>query len=591
METKTMTATKTRTTSQTKTETQEIQKLTGAQVVIQCLLEQGVDTVFGYPGGAILNIYDELYKSSDKIRHILTAHEQGACHAADGYARVSGKVGVVMATSGPGATNLVTGIATAYMDSVPLVAITCNVPTSLLGKDSFQEVDIAGITMPITKHNYIVRDVTKLADTIREAFEIARSGRPGPVLVDIPKDVTAAEVDYILKKIDPNIATSDAVKRSNQKTPLPTKDDLEDFAAILNSAKKPFFFVGGGVVIAEATEAFKALAEKLNAPVSVTLMGKTAFSQKHELSTGMIGMHGTKASNALANKCDVFVAIGARFSDRVISDPNKFARDAKVLHIDIDRGEINKNIPTTASLTGDINIILKELTELVKPRAKDEWNAETEELKKHIPAMYSKKTRLHPKFVMEKINEVLGDETIITTEVGQHQMWVAQFYPFVTPKTFVTSGGLGTMGYGTGAALGAQIAQPKQRVVHIAGDGSFRMNLNELATISHYQIPVVIIIANNGTLGMVRQWQKMFYGKRYSATTLDRGPDFVKLAEAFDIRGYRAADEKEFVDCFAKAVSEKKPCLIDCGMDIDEMVFPMVPAGKPIDEILLEAES
>jgi acetolactate synthase-1/2/3 large subunit len=305
----------------------------------------------------------------------------------------------------------------------------------------------------------------------------------------------------------------------------------------------------------------------------------------------MIGMHGTKASNALANKCDVFVAIGARFSDRVISDPNKFARDAKVLHIDIDRGEINKNIPTTASLTGDINIILKELTELVKPRAKDEWNIETEELKKHIPAMYSKKTRLHPKFVMEKINEVLGDETIITTEVGQHQMWVAQFYPFVTPKTFVTSGGLGTMGYGTGAALGAQIAQPKQRVVHIAGDGSFRMNLNELATISHYQIPVIIIIANNGTLGMVRQWQKMFYGKRYSSTTLDRGPDFVKLAEAFDIRGYRAADEKEFVDCFAKAVSEKKPCLIDCGMDIDEMVFPMVPAGKPIDELLLEAES
>lgn len=588
METKTMTQTKTHTMPKIQMQKQSTQKMTGAAVVIQCLLEQGVDTVFGYPGGAILNIYDELYKASDKITHVLTAHEQGACHAADGYARVSGKVGVVMATSGPGATNLVTGIATAYMDSVPLVAITCNVPTGLLGKDSFQEVDIAGITMPITKHNYIVRDVTKLADTIREAFEIARSGRPGPVLVDIPKDVTATEVDFILKTIDPKVATSDAVKRSNAKIPLPTKEDLKNFADILSNAKKPFFYVGGGLGIAEATEEFKALAEKLNAPVSVTLMGKAAFPHRHELNTGMIGMHGTKASNALANKCDVFVAIGARFSDRVISDPNKFAREAKVLHIDIDRGEINKNIPTAASLTGDIKIILKELTELVRKREKNEWNQEMDELKQHVPAMYSKKTRLHPKFVMEKIHEVLGDDTIIATEVGQHQMWVAQFYPFAKPKTFVTSGGLGTMGFGTGAALGAQIAQPEKRVVHIAGDGSFRMNLNELATISHYQIPVIIIIANNGTLGMVRQWQKMFYGKRYSATTLDRAPDFVKLAEAFNIRGFRASDEKEFTEYFLQAVSEKTPCLIDCGMDIDEMVFPMVPAGKPIDELLLE---
>ncbi|NLL99991.1 MAG: biosynthetic-type acetolactate synthase large subunit [Treponema sp.] len=568
-----------------------MQRMTGAQVVIQCLLEQGVDTVFGYPGGAILNIYDELYKSSDKIRHILTAHEQGACHAADGYARSSGKVGVVMATSGPGATNLVTGIATAYMDSVPLVAITCNVPMALLGKDSFQEVDIAGITMPITKHNYIVRDVAKLADIIREAFEIARNGRPGPVLIDIPKNVTAEEVDYILEKIDPKIIKSNAVKRSNAKIPLPTIEELDAFAEILSNAKKPFFFVGGGVTIANATEELKTLAEKLQAPVSVSLMGKTAFSCRHELNTGMIGMHGTKASNALANKCDVFIAVGARFSDRVISDSKKFAREARVVHIDIDRGEINKNIPTAASLTGNIKIILKELADRVKMRKKDEWNLEADELKKHIPLMYTKKTPLHPKFVLEKINEVLGDETIITTEVGQHQMWVAQFYPFTKPRTFLTSGGLGTMGYGTGAALGAQIACPDRRVVHIAGDGSFRMNLNELATISHYNIPIIIIIANNGTLGMVRQWQKMFYGKRYSATTLDRAPDFLKLAEAFGVRGFRAANEKEFSEAFSKAVSENTPCLIDCGINIDEMVFPMVPAGKPIDELLLEAES
>ncbi len=566
-------------------------KLTGAQITIQCLLEQGVDTVFGYPGGTILNIYDELYKSSDKIKHYLTAHEQGACHAADGYARASGKVGVVMATSGPGATNLVTGIATAYMDSVPLVAITCNVPTHLLGKDSFQEVDITGITMSITKHNYIVKDVTKLADCIREAFEIARSGRPGPVLLDIPKDVTASQTEFVFKTHDPSVLETAGALHNARKIPVPSKEDIASFAKKLNDAKHIFFYAGGGVILSDAAQELKVLAEKLNAPVSVTLMGKTAFPSKHPLCTGMIGMHGTKASNAAANKCDVFVAIGARFSDRVISDPKKFAKDASVLHIDIDRGEINKNIRTEAFLNGDIKKILAELAILVSAKERSEWNEEVDELKNHIPAMYTKKTPLHPKFVLEKINEVLGDDTIITTEVGQHQMWVAQFYPFSKPRTFLTSGGLGTMGYGTGAAMGAQVACPDRRVVHVAGDGSFRMNLNELATISHYTIPVIIIIANNGTLGMVRQWQKMFYGQRYSATTLDRPPDFVKLAQAFGVRGYRAANEKEFNEAFAKAVSEKTPCLIDCGINIDEMVFPMVPAGKPIDELLLEAES
>lgn len=564
-------------------------KYTGARIVIECLVEQGVDTVFGYPGGTILNIYDELYKNSDRIRNILTAHEQGASHAADGYARATGKVGVVLATSGPGATNLVTGIATAYMDSVPVVAITCNVATNLLGKDSFQEVDITGITMSITKHSYIVRDVTKLADTIREAFEIARTGRPGPVLIDIPKDITAKEAEWMPHAIDPAVLESVAARRIAAKIPRPTEADLDRVSALLSKAERPFFYVGGGVVISDATKELTELAEKIAAPVSVTLMGKTAFPSNHPLCTGMIGMHGTKASNTAANKCDLLVAIGARFSDRVISDPSRFAKESAILHIDIDPAEINKNIRTVDSINGNIKEILSALIPRVKPRARDSWNGHVDEWKAHVPAMYSKKTALHPKFVLETIHDALGDDTIISTEVGQHQMWVAQFYPFSKPRTFLTSGGLGTMGYGTGAALGAQIAFPDRHVVHIAGDGSFRMNLNELATISHYKIPLIIIVANNGTLGMVRQWQKMFYGKRYSATTLDRPPDFVKLADAFAIRGFRATTEKEFAAAFAKALSERTPALIDCHMDIDEMVFPMVPAGKPIDELLLDA--
>ncbi|ULQ59662.1 biosynthetic-type acetolactate synthase large subunit [Brucepastera parasyntrophica] len=566
-------------------------KITGARIVVECLAEQGVDTVFGYPGGTILNIYDELYKHSDRITHILTAHEQGASHAADGYARATGNVGVVLATSGPGSTNLVTGIATAYMDSVPVVAITCNVATNLLGKDSFQEVDIAGITMSITKHNYIVRDVKDLADTIREAFAIARTGRPGPVLIDIPKNVTAevAEWEPAGNPDNRDLPADIISRRLSGKIPAVTEADIEKAVAILSRSKRPLFYAGGGVVISDSGEELKQLAEKLNAPVTVSLMGKTAFPSRHPLCTGMIGMHGTKASNAAANKCDLLVAIGARFSDRVISDPARFAQESSVLQIDIDPAEINKNIRTEACLNGDIKQILSALVSRVPERPRDEWNNLVDEWKTHIPAMYTKKTSLHPKFVLETVHEKLGDDTIITTEVGQHQMWVAQFYPFSKPRTLLTSGGLGTMGYGTGAAIGAQKAFPDRNVVHIAGDGSFRMNLNELATISHYNLPIIIIVANNGTLGMVRQWQKLFYDKRYSQTTLDRPPDFVKLAEAFSIRGYRAANEAEFIKAFDSALSERKPALIDCYMDIDEMVFPMVPAGKPIDELLLDA--
>lgn len=564
-------------------------KYTGARIVIECLVEQGVKTVFGYPGGAIINIYDELYKNADRITHILTAHEQGAAHAADGYARSTGSVGVVLATSGPGATNLITGIATAYMDSVPLVAITCNVPTALLGKDSFQEIDITGITMPITKHNYIVRDVNDLADTIREAFDIASSGRPGPVLIDIPKDITAAVAEWTPCP-DP-VAERRIIAGKSRLVKAADEVELSRAAAMLAGAKRPFLYIGGGVVSADAADELKVLAERLAAPVAVSLMGKSAFPSRHELCTGMIGMHGTKASNTAANRCDLLVAIGARFSDRVISDPSRFAKESAILQIDIDPAEINKNIRTHASVTGDIKAILAELAARVPERRRDKWNDLVDDLKTHLPAMYSKQTALHPRFVLEKVNEILGDDTIITTEVGQHQMWVAQFYPFAKPRTFITSGGLGTMGFGTGAAIGAQMANPDRRVVHIAGDGSFRMNLNELATISHYNLPVIIIVANNGTLGMVRQWQKLFYDKRYSATTLDRPPDFLKLADAFAVRGYRAASEDEFVTAFQSAAASREPALIDCYMDIDEMVFPMVPPGKPIDELLLDTQS
>lgn len=567
-------------------------KYTGARIVIECLVEQGVDMVFGYPGGAILNVYDELYKNKDRVRHILTAHEQGAAHAADGYSRSTGKVGVVMATSGPGATNLVTGIATAYMDSIPMVAITCNVTTPLLGKDSFQEIDITGITMPITKHNYIVRDVNRLADTIREAFLVAQSGRPGPVLVDIPKDVTAAVADYNPPVVhfaseEPSSLERASIRRVT-KISSPSDDEVEAIASIINESQRPFLYVGGGVVIDDACQQLRELAELRNIPVATSLMGKSAFPSRHPLCCGMIGMHGTKAANTGANRSDLVIALGARFSDRVISDSSKFARNSRILHIDVDPAEINKNIAAHYSLVGSVKELLTRLLPLIQPRPESEWNQEIAQWKQHLPAMYSKKTRLHPKFAFEYINRRLGDDTIITTEVGQHQMWAAQFYPFSKPRTFLTSGGLGTMGYGTGAAIGAQLANPDRRVVHIAGDGSFRMNCNELATIAHYQVPVIIVVVNNGTLGMVRQWQHLFYDKRYSETTLDFGPDFVKLAEAYGIAGSRATNEEEFMAAFDRAAESGKAAIIDCSMSIDEMVLPMVPAGKPIDELLLD---
>ena len=567
-------------------------KYTGARIVIECLVEQGVDMVFGYPGGAILNVYDELYKNKDRVRHILTAHEQGAAHAADGYSRSTGKVGVVMATSGPGATNLVTGIATAYMDSIPMVAITCNVTTPLLGKDSFQEIDITGITMPITKHNYIVRDVNRLADTIREAFLVAQSGRPGPVLVDIPKDVTAAVADYNPPVVhfaseEPSSLERASIRRVT-KISSPNDAEVEAIASIINESQRPFLYVGGGVVIDNACQQLRELAELRNIPVATSLMGKSAFPSLHPLCCGMIGMHGTKAANMGANRSDLVIALGARFSDRVISDSSKFARNSRILHIDVDPAEINKNIAAHYSLVGSVRELLTRLLPLIEPRPESEWNQEIAQWKQHLPAMYSKKTRLHPKFAFEYINRRLGDDTIITTEVGQHQMWAAQFYPFSKPRTFLTSGGLGTMGYGTGAAIGAQLANPGRRVVHIAGDGSFRMNCNELATIAHYQVPVIIVVVNNGTLGMVRQWQHLFYDKRYSETTLDFGPDFVKLAEAYGIAGSRATNEEEFMAAFDRAAESGKAALIDCSMSIDEMVLPMVPAGKPIDELLLD---
>ncbi|MFI3258287.1 MAG: biosynthetic-type acetolactate synthase large subunit [Spirochaetales bacterium] len=567
-------------------------KLTGAQIVIECLKEQGVDTVFGYPGGAILFIYDELYKNKDRIRHILTSHEQGACHAADGYSRSTGKTGVVFATSGPGATNLVTGLATAYMDSIPLVAITCNVPIALLGKDSFQEVDISGITLPITKHSYILKKGEQIADAIREAFIVANIGRPGPVLIDIPKDVTAALFDYTsftpltVPKAE-FIHKAGGLQRLIEGEPISDKD-FALASALINSAEKPIIYAGGGIIASNAYAEVAELAEKADIPVCVSLMGKSAFPANHRLCTGMVGMHGTKASNTAINQADVIITLGARFSDRVISDPKKFATKAKILHIDIDEAEINKNVCAYESLIGNLKDILLRLLPLVEKNVHNEWNEKIMQLKSHVPSMYIKKTNIHPKFVCEYINKKLGDDTIIVTEVGQHQMWTAQFYPFTKPRTFLTSGGLGTMGYGTGAAIGAQLANPNQRIVHIAGDGSFRMNCNELATIEYYNLPIIIIVVNNGTLGMVRQWQNLFYEKRFSETTLDRGPDFVKLAEAYGICAFCVKDESEFADAFDRAVALNKPVVINAYINIDEMVLPMVPAGKSIEDTLLE---
>lgn len=546
-------------------------QLTGAQIVMECLKEQGVDTVFGYPGGAILNVYDELYKNKDAIRHVLTSHEQGAAHAADGYARSTGKVGVCFATSGPGATNLVTGIATAYMDSVPLVAITCNVTVPLLGKDSFQEIDIAGITMPITKHNFIVKDVTKLADTIRRAFTIAKKGRPGPVLVDIPKDVTALKTEYEPKKPEPIARVSETI----------TDEDLEVALEMLQKAEKPYIFVGGGAVISGASEELKEFVHKMDAPVCDTLMGKGAFDGTNDLYTGMLGMHGTKTSNFGVSDCDLLVAIGVRFSDRVLGNASKFAKQAKILQFDVDPAEINKNIRVDACVIGDVKEILTRVNERLPQQNHNAWISHVLDYKVKFPLKYAGQGISGP-YIMEEIYRKTNGDAVIVTEVGQHQMWAAQYYKYKNPRTFLTSGGLGTMGYGLGAAIGAQIANPDKQVINIAGDGCFRMNMNELATAVREQLPLIEVIVNNHVLGMVRQWQNLFYEKRYSATVLDDGVDFVKLAEAMGATGYRATSREEFETVFQKALESKTPVLIDCIIDSDDKVWPMVAPGEAI---------
>lgn len=554
-------------------------QLTGAQIVIECLKEQGVDTVFGYPGGAILNVYDELYKHSDEIRHILTSHEQGASHAADGYARSTGKVGVCLATSGPGATNLVTGIATAYMDSVPLVAITCNVGVSLLGKDSFQEIDISGVTMPITKHNFIVKDVQDLAATIRRAFSIARKGRPGPVLVDVPKDVTANKADYEPEVIDPAPCRAHSV----------LEQELETALAYMKNAKKPYIFVGGGAVISGASVELKKFVSLMQAPVCDSLMGKGAFDGTDPLYTGMLGMHGTKVSNFGVSECDLLVVVGARFSDRVIGNAAKFARNAKIIQIDIDPAEVNKNIPVTASVIGDAREVLARLNSQLGQQEHDEWLAYVAGLKEKYPLRYSKEGLSGP-YMMEQIYEQTGGDAIIVTEVGQHQMWAAQYYKYSRPRTLLTSGGLGTMGYGLGAAIGAQVANPDRQVVNFAGDGCFRMNMNEIATAARQKLPLIEVIVNNHVLGMVRQWQDLFYHKHYSATVLDDGVDYVKLAEALGATGLRATTREEFDDAFAKALAAPGPVVIDAVIDCDDKVWPMVAPGAPINEAFTDED-
>ena len=554
-------------------------QLTGAEIIIECLLEQSVDTVFGYPGGAILNVYDALYRYSDKIKHVLTSHEQGASHAADGYARATGKVGVCLATSGPGATNLVTGIATACMDSVPVVAITCNVGTALLGKDSFQEVDIAGIVMPVTKHSYIVKDVTKLADTIRKAFIIAKSGRPGPVLVDVPKDVTAANCEYIRHTITAVEPKVDTIRPK----------DVDTAAQMIAAAKKPFIFVGGGAVIADASEEVRALAHKIQAPVCDSLMGKGAFSGEDELYTGPVGMHGTKTSNYAMCECDLLITLGARFSDRVTGDIKTFAPKAKILQIDVDAAEINKNIAVDASVIGDLREVLKLLLVKIPEKRHDEWVQHIQDMKAKYPLNYDHSQLTGP-YVIQKLYELTGGDAIVSTDVGQHQMWAAQYFKFKEPRTFLTSGGLGTMGYGLGAAIGAKMGCPDKTVVNIAGDGCFRMNMNEIATAVRCGKPLVQIILNNHVLGMVRQWQTLFYEQRYSQTILNDGVDFVKVSEAMGAKAIRVTKMEEVEPALKMALSSEGPVVLDCWIDQDLSVYPMVPAGASLDEVFDEED-
>lgn len=547
--------------------------LTGAEIVIECLKEQGVDTVFGYPGGTILNIYDALYKHQEEITHILTSHEQGAAHAADGYARATGKVGVCLATSGPGATNLVTGIATAFMDSIPMVAITCNVAVNLLGRDSFQEIDIAGVTMPITKYNFIVKDITKLADTIRRAFQIAQTGRPGPVLVDITKDVTAGTFEYESKTPEPIKRQEDTI----------TEEDLETALQLIRKSQKPYIFVGGGAVAANASEELSSFAHKIQAPVADSLMGKGAFNGTDELYTGMVGMHGTKTSNFGITECDLLIVVGARFSDRVTGNAAKFARRAKILQFDVDPAEINKNVKTFASVVGDVKVILKKLNARLDPINHEEWLAHIDRLKDMYPMRFDKSSLTGP-YVIEKIYEITQGDAIITTEVGQHQMWAAQFYQYKYPRSFLSSGGLGTMGYGLGASLGAKLGCKDKVVINVAGDGCFRMNMNEIATATRYNIPIIQVVLNNHVLGMVRQWQTLFYGKRYSHTVLNDQVDFVKVAEGLGAKAYRVTSQDEFEPVLREAMELNVPVVIDCQIHCDDKVFPMVSPGAPIQD-------
>ena len=549
-------------------------QLTGSEIIIECLKEQGVDTVFGYPGGTILNVYDALYKHSDEIHHVLTSHEQGASHAADGYARATGKVGVCMATSGPGATNLVTGIATAHMDSIPMVAITANVATGLLGRDSFQEIDIAGVVMPITKYSMIVKDIHDLAPAIRRAFTIAQSGRPGPVLVDVTKDVTAAVTEYTYQEPTPIAPYTAEMLES----------DLNQAAKLISEAEKPYIFVGGGAITSGAAEELRKFAHTINSPVTDSLMGKGAFSGEDELYTGMLGMHGTKTSNLGVTKCDLLITVGARFSDRVTGNTAKFAQNAKIIQIDVDAAEINKNIKVDCSIIGDVKEVLKELNKKIHPKNHDAWVKEVEDMKAKYPLKYNQEGLTGP-YVIEELYRVTKGDAIVVTDVGQHQMWAAQYYKYKEPRTLLTSGGLGTMGYGLGAAIGAKFGRPDKVVVNIAGDGCFRMNMNEVATAARNNLPLIEIVINNHVLGMVRQWQTLFYDHRYSSTILDDKVDFVKFAESMGAVGIRVTKKEEVDPAIEKAIALNTTVVLDCQIDCDDKVFPMVPAGAPLEEV------
>lgn len=547
-------------------------KISGSEIVIECLKEQGVDIVFGYPGGAILNVYDALYKHQEEITHVLTSHEQGAAHAADGYARATGKVGVCMATSGPGATNLVTGIATAYMDSVPMVAITANVGVNMLGKDSFQEIDIAGVVMPITKHSFIVKNVEDLAPTIRRAFKIAKSGRPGPVLVDITKDVTAAEAEYTYE--EPAVI--------ERKTDTIREEDINKVIEMIKVSRRPYIMAGGGVIISGASEELKEFAEKVDAPVCDTLMGKGAYDGTSERYTGMIGMHGTKVSNLGVSRSDLVIVVGARFSDRVIGNASKFAPNAKIIHIDIDAAEIDKNIPANASIVGDAKEVLTILNSKLPTQSNRSWMAEIKDLTEKNPVTYDM-DHLNGPATIKKIYEITEGNAIITTDVGQHQMWAAQNYTYKEPRTFLSSGGLGTMGYGVGAAIGAKYGRPDKTVVNIAGDGCFRMNMNEIATAARYKVPIIQVVLNNHVLGMVRQWQNLFYGQRYSNTVLDDSVDFVAVSKALGANASKITSIEEFETEFKNALTADGPTVLDVMIDSDDKVWPMVAPGAAID--------